>query len=162
ASPADYEIVGELGHGGMGVVYKARQKSLTRIVALKVIRAGAQASPEVLARFHIEAEALASLQHPNIVQVYEVGEHEGCPFMPMASRDGGTFAANLAGRPEPAAAAGLVETLARAMHAAHQRGIVHRDLKPANVLLTRDGIPKIADFGLAKRLTEDQGQTATG
>jgi tetratricopeptide (TPR) repeat protein len=178
----DYELLGPLGHGGMGVVYKARQISLNRVVALKMIRAGAHASPELLARFHIEAEALASLQHPNIVQVYEVGEHEGCPYMAMEFLDGGSLDSQLAGRPQPPrAAADLVATLARAMHCAHARGIVHRDLKPANILLAasreppasvaralgggsrlNDATPKITDFGLAKRLAEGKGQTSTG
>jgi eukaryotic-like serine/threonine-protein kinase len=187
-SPPDYEILSVLGHGGMGIVYKARQKSLNRGVALKVLSAGAHASLEMRARFHIEAEALASLQHPNIVQVYEVGEYDGCPFMAMEFLDGGTLRQYLAGKPQPArAAAALVETLARAMHVAHQRGIVHRDLKPANILLKKEEggrmkdesdklgtssssfilhpsslLPKITDFGLAKRLAEDHGQTTTG
>jgi tetratricopeptide (TPR) repeat protein len=178
----DYELLGQLGHGGMGVVYKARQISLNRIVALKMIRAGAHASPDLLARFHIEAEALASLQHPNIVQVYEVGAHDGCPYMAMEFLDGGGLDGQLAGRPQPPrAAAELVLTLARAMHCAHARGIVHRDLKPANILLAFSGrsqsgaaptplcerllnqcVPKITDFGLAKRLAEGKGQTSTG
>jgi tetratricopeptide (TPR) repeat protein/tRNA A-37 threonylcarbamoyl transferase component Bud32 len=184
-NPPDYEILSVLGEGGMGVVYKARQKSLNRLVALKMIRAGFHASAELLARFHVEAEALASLQHPNIVQVYEVGEHDGCPFMAMEFLDGGSLDDYLHPLPPPARAAELVETLARAMHAAHLRGIVHRDLKPANVLLQTQNaecrtqnqvpsdssfcilnsafcIPKITDFGLAKRLTEDKGRTTTG
>jgi tetratricopeptide (TPR) repeat protein/tRNA A-37 threonylcarbamoyl transferase component Bud32 len=178
----DYEILTKLGHGGMGVVYKARQKSLNRIVALKMIRAGSHAGPDLRARFHIEAEALASLHHPHIVQIYEVGEHDSCPFMAMEYVDGGTLAKYLAGHPQPSAeAAALAETLARAMHAAHQCGIVHRDLKPTNVLLqksepvgTRENrvagsfihrgslLPKITDFGLAKRLAEEEGGTTTG
>jgi serine/threonine protein kinase len=187
ANPPDYEILTELGHGGMGVVYKARQQSLNRIVAVKMIRAGAHASPDLLARFHIEAEALASLQHPNIIQIYEVGAHDGCPFMAMEFVAGGTLEDHLAAQlPTPQDAAGLVETLAHAMHAAHQRGIVHRDLKPANILLQMQNaecrmqnaesgsgdsfcilhsafcIPKITDFGLAKRLAEDKSQTSTG
>jgi serine/threonine protein kinase/tetratricopeptide (TPR) repeat protein len=182
--PPGYEILGVLGQGGMGVVYRARQKSLNRVVALKMIRA--HASPELLARFHIEAETLASLQHPNIVQICEFGQLDGCPFMAMEFVEGGTLASYLDHRPQPPrAAAELVQTLARAMHAAHQRGIVHRDLKPANILLVSGGgsacdgppghthdparlasgllpSPKITDFGLAKRLAEGQGQTATG
>jgi eukaryotic-like serine/threonine-protein kinase len=167
----DYELLGELGHGGMGVVYKARQISLNRVVALKMIPAGALASPQLRARFQVEAEAVASLQHPNIVQVYEVGEYDFCPYLAMEFVDGGNLYEYLAGEPPPPpAAAELVETLARAIHRAHQRGIVHRDLKPANILLGRDPdgagtlhlIPKITDFGLAKRLAEGKGQTATG
>jgi serine/threonine protein kinase len=186
SSAASYEIETVLGRGGMGVVYRARQKSLNRTVALKLISAGAHAEPALRARFRIEAELLASLQHPNIVQVFEVGEHNGCPFMAMELIAGGSLADHLAGRLQPPAdAAELVETLARAMHAAHLRGIIHRDLKPANILLQRGGgrgsrgeevsalpssvaphpsplVPKITDFGLAKVLAQDQGATATG
>jgi WD40 repeat protein/predicted Ser/Thr protein kinase len=153
----DYELLGELGRGGMGVVYKARQKSLNRTVALKLIRAGghpeARAGPQVMARFRAEALALARLQHPNVVQVYEVGEQDGRPFFAMEYVDGGSLADRLAGTPPPPGqAATLVQTLARAMHRAHEQGIIHRDLKPANVLLTADRIPKVTDFGLAKVL----------
>jgi tetratricopeptide (TPR) repeat protein len=185
ARPGDlpnYEILAELGRGGMGVVYQARQQSLNRLVALKMISAGAHADRDTLARFRIEAEALASLQHPNIVPVYEVGEHAGCPFLAMEYLEGGTLADHIAGRPQPPrAAAALVEQLARAMHVAHQRGIIHRDLKPANVLFASGGvtgarepghsllsirhaplIPKITDFGLAKRLAEGPGRTSSG
>jgi tetratricopeptide (TPR) repeat protein len=170
----DYHIVGELGKGGMGVVYKAVQLSLNRTVALKMLRAGLYASPELLVRFRMEAEALASLQHPNIVQVYEVGQHAGCPYMTMEFLEGGSLDELLKGQPQPPpTTAELVETLARAMHCAHLRGIIHRDLKPANVLLaasslTSDAkpqaalVPKITDFGLAKRLEQSEGQTAPG
>jgi WD40 repeat protein len=158
-----YEILEELGRGGMGIVYKARQLGLNRLVALKRIRAGAEARPETLARFRIEAEAAGRMQHPHIVQVYEIGDSGGQPFFSLELVEGGSLAQKLAGRPQPAGeAARLVETLARAVHHAHQHGIVHRDLKPANVLLTPDGTPKISDFGLAKRLEDDSGQTATG
>src|SRR5262249_7877480 len=133
---AGYEIVGELGRGGMGVVYQARQKGLNRLVALKMIRAGAHAGPEDLARFRYEAEAVAGLQHPNIVQVYEVGEQDGLPYFSLEYVDGGSLDKHLGGNPlPPREAAELIETLARAMHVAHQRGIVHRDLKPGNILL---------------------------
>jgi serine/threonine protein kinase len=157
-----YEILGMLGHGGMGVVYKARQVNLNRLVALKMISAGVHASPQLLARFHVEAEAVASLQHPNIVQIYEVSEHDGCPYFSLEFMDGGALDEKFGGKPQPPrASAELVETLARAMHCAHQRGVIHRDLKPANVLLTAHGVAKITDFGLAKRL-EDASQTQTG
>ncbi len=131
-----YEIVAELGRGGMGVVYKARQTSLKRLVALKLIRDGALASPQEQARFRIEAEAAARMRHPNIVQVYEVGEHQGRPYFAMELLEGGSLDKHLAGRPQPASqAAALVRTLARAVQHAHARQVVHRDLKPANILL---------------------------
>jgi WD40 repeat protein/tRNA A-37 threonylcarbamoyl transferase component Bud32 len=158
-----YEVLGELGRGGMGVVYKARQTRLNRLVALKMILAGGHAGPADLARFVTEAEAIARLQHPNIVQVYEVGEHDGLPFFSLEFCPGGSLEKKLNGTPLPAReAAGLAETLARAVQAAHEAGIVHRDLKPANVLLAADATPKITDFGLAKKLDGQAGQTATG
>jgi serine/threonine protein kinase len=160
---AGYEIIGELGHGGMGVVYKALQSQANRIVALKMILTSRHAGGEARKRFHIEAEAVARLQHPNIVQLYEVGEHDGYPFFSLEYCEGGTLARHLKDEPISAErAARLVETLARAMHYAHERGVVHRDLKPANILLGAAGSPKIADFGLAKRLDGDQGHTQTG
>jgi WD40 repeat protein/serine/threonine protein kinase len=188
---ATYEILGELGRGGMGVVYKARQLRLNRLVALKMILSGSHAGAEQLTRFRAEAEVLAPLQHPNIVQVYEVGELDGHPYFSLEFIDGGSLAQVLAGTPQaPRQAAQVVETLARAMHFAHLRGIVHRDLKPANILLAVANIPaavsgnakdktpvtvltaepaplsaftpKITDFGLAKNLESDSGHTKTG
>jgi tetratricopeptide (TPR) repeat protein len=162
--PEDYEILGELGRGGMGMVYKARQIRLNRLVALKMIRAGVHADPMDLLRFQREAEAVAQLRHPNIVQIHEIGERHGMPFFSLEFVEGGSLQQKLDGKPKPPRqTAALVETLARAMDFAHKQGIIHRDLKPANILLTVDGTPKITDFGLAKRLEEaDTGQTGTG
>jgi tetratricopeptide (TPR) repeat protein len=160
-----YEVVAELGRGGMGVVYQAWQVSLSRMVALKMVLAGAHAGAGQLARFRVEAEAAARLQHANIVQIYEIGEHDGRPYFSMEFVEGGSLERKLAGAPQPAReAAALVETLARAVQYAHQRGVVHRDLKPANVLLEAPrlqpgglGAPKITDFGLAKILVGAPG-----
>ena len=158
-----YEIVGELGRGGMGVVYKARQRGLNRWVALKMVLAGAHAGPSQLARFQTEAEAVARLQHPNIVQIYDVGELDGLPYFSLEYIDGLSLDQKIHRQPQPPReAAHLIETLARAMDYAHENGIIHRDLKPANVLMTSDGKPKITDFGLAKRLEEDSSQTKSG
>ena len=158
-----YEILGELGRGGMAVVYKARQKGLNRLVALKMILSGSCAGPEELRRFRIEAEAAAQLQHAHIVQIHDVAEFEGRPFLSLELVEGGSLAERLRQGPlTPARAAELTETLAEAMHYAHLRGILHRDLKPANVLLTLEGTPKITDFGLAKHLDHEAGNTPTG
>jgi WD40 repeat protein len=146
----------------MGVVYRARQVKAGRVVALKVIRAGAHAGEAGRARFRAEAEAMARLDHPNIAQVYEVGEHQGLPFFSLEFCPGGSLGDRLARRPlPPGEAAGLVETLARAMHHAHAHGVIHRDLKPANVLFGDEGRPKVTDFGLAKR-RDAAGQTGSG
>jgi serine/threonine-protein kinase len=181
-----YEILEELGRGGMGVVYKARHRSLNRLVALKMILAGGHAGPEQLARFRAEAEAVARLHHPNIVQVFDVGEQDGRPFFSLEYVEGGSLADRLDGTPLPANhAANLVEQIARAMHVAHRQGIIHRDLKPANVLLGTEhaewkmenekktgcstsilhspyAIPKVTDFGLAKRLDSQQEDSDRG
>jgi serine/threonine protein kinase/Tfp pilus assembly protein PilF len=160
---ADYDILEELGHGGMGVVYKARQRQLNRLVALKMIRAGIDARPEERKRFRIEAEAVARLHHPNILQIYDIGEAAGLPFVSLELLEGGSLADRLAGTPQPGRpAAELMIILARAIHAAHQAGIVHRDLKPSNILFHRDGTTKIVDFGLAKRLKQEDGHTQSG
>jgi tetratricopeptide (TPR) repeat protein len=158
-----YEVVSELGRGGMGVVYLAWQTRLARLTALKMVLAGTHAGPEQLARFRTEAEAVARLHHPNIVQIYDVGEQDGRPYLVFEYVEGGTLARKLAGTPLPARpAAELVETLARAVHYAHERGVVHRDLTPRNVLLTAAGQPKLTDFGLAKLLAGGVGPTVTG
>jgi serine/threonine protein kinase len=158
-----YEIVEEVRRGGMGVVYKARQRGLNRMVALKMVLAGVHAGSQHRVRFRVEAEAVAGLEHPNIVQIHEVGEQEKLPYLSLEFVDGGSLAQRLDGTPMAAdRAARLVQTLARAMEHAHRRGVVHRDLKPANVLLTADGVPKISDFGLAKRLERDGVTLATG
>jgi tetratricopeptide (TPR) repeat protein/tRNA A-37 threonylcarbamoyl transferase component Bud32 len=180
-----YEVLEEIGRGGMGVVYKARHVSLQRLVALKMIRAGELAGAAERARFRTEAEAVARLQHPHIVQIYEVGEAGSRPFCALEFVEGGSLDNRLAGTPlPPGPAAQLVGVLARAVHAAHQRGVVHRDLKPANILLQSksesrnpkpesaagsafgfrlsDFEPKITDFGLAKRLDQRHAQTESG
>jgi tetratricopeptide (TPR) repeat protein/tRNA A-37 threonylcarbamoyl transferase component Bud32 len=176
-----YRIVAELGEGGMGIVYKAQHLRLKRLVALKMIRP-ARASRKLRERFHREAEAVARLQHPNIVQIHEVGDHNGCPFLSLEYVEGGSLAEQLDGRPrDPRRAAAFLLPLAQAIHYAHDKGIVHRDLKPANILLGRarsvsEGMaladaagsdschsrdswwlssPKLADFGLAKHLEDD-------
>ncbi len=158
-----YHIEGILGRGGMGVVYKARHLALKRVVALKMILSGGHAGEGERQRFRAEAEAVARLQHPNIVQVHEVGEHEGLPYAALEFVEGGTFAQRLKRGPvSPREAAEVIATLAGAMHLAHSRNIIHRDLKPANILLDANGSPKVTDFGLARQLDSDIGQTQTG
>jgi len=184
-----YEILAEIGRGGMGVVYKARQAGLKRLVALKMILSGGHASAVEMARFCSEAEAIARLEHPNIVRIHEVGESEGRPYFSLEFVDGGSLADRLDGTPwPPAQAARLIETLAQAIHVAHEQNIIHRDLKPANILLqkkseirrqkaeqkaerttisesallTLDFSPKITDFGLAKQMDSEHGQTRSG
>ncbi len=158
-----YEILQQIGRGAMGVVYKARHVKLNRVVALKMILAGVHAGKVERERFQRETEAVARFQHPNIVQIFDVGECEDRPYCALEYIDGGNLQQELADRPmDPNEAARLTQKLAEAIHYAHEHGIVHRDLKPANVLLTTDGVPKITDFGLAKSLEGDSGQTDTG
>jgi WD40 repeat protein len=165
-----YEILGELGRGGMGVVYRAHQLGLNRIVALKMVLGGPFANATFQARFRSEAEVIARMQHPNIVQVFAIGiqtsklgQAFGCPYFSQEFVDGGSLETNLGGKPRPAAAAAqMIETLARAVHYAHEQGVVHRDLKSANILLTAQGVPKISDFGLAKQLDNPAGETIQG
>ena len=157
-----YEVLEELGRGGMGVVYRALEIRLKRIVALKMLRDDGHSSPELLARFRGEAETVARLQHPNVVRIHAVGEHDGQPYFEMEYVGGGSLAARLDGTPwPPQAAARLVAALARGVEEVHRLGVVHRDLKPGNVLMDGDGTPKLGDFGLAKDMTEDSGLTRT-
>jgi eukaryotic-like serine/threonine-protein kinase len=157
-----YTILEELGRGGMGIVFKATAERLNRLVALKMILAGDLAGPEASARFMTEAEAVARLQHRQVVQIFRIGDHNDWTYLEMEYVDGGSLVDRLDGRPwKPGSAARLVESLAEAVHHAHLRGIVHRDLKPANILLTADSMPKVTDFGLAKSLGADDGLTRT-
>jgi eukaryotic-like serine/threonine-protein kinase len=158
-----YRVEAVLGHGGMGVVYRAWHLRLDRAVALKMLLAGSYARPEQRDRFLREAQAVAALHHPNIVQVHDAGEVDGRPYFTMELVEGGDLAQHVQGVPQPAReGASLVATIADAVHTAHQIGIVHRDLKPNNILLTKGGTPKVSDFGLARRLEADDGLTLSG
>jgi serine/threonine protein kinase len=159
----NYELLEALGQGGMGVVFKARQLGLNRIVALKRIRSVQFASDDEIQRFHVEAEAAAALDHPGIVPIYEVGQVGGEPFYSMGYVAGESLQERLTVGPlSPRIAAELVRQIAEAVEYAHDRGIIHRDLKPSNILLDADGRPRVTDFGLAKRTAEDNGLTMTG
>jgi tetratricopeptide (TPR) repeat protein len=157
-----YEILGELGRGGMGVVYRARQLGLNRMVALKMVL-NSQASESELERFRLEARSVATAQHRNIVGVFDVGEFNGLPYMALEFVEGGPLDNRLKGEPqEPQFTARVMEQVCRAMAHAHSLKIIHRDLKPANVLLTKEDLPKVTDFGLAKELDAEDGHTRTG
>lgn len=158
-----YELLEEIGRGGMGVVYKARQKGLDRVVAVKMILASFLASPEHVRRFQVEAKAAAGLRHPNIVHIHDVGQFHGQHYFTMEYVEGQSLAERIARGPlEPDAAARLLETVARAVGHLHQHGIVHRDLKPSNILLDVEGLPYVTDFGLAKVFQPGSEMTATG
>ena len=162
----DYELINEIARGGMGVVYRARQISLDRPVAVKMILPH-KLDEDAIRRFYQEVEAAANLDHPNIVPVFEVGQHDGQHYYCMKLIEGRNLGRNLADelprfQEDPRASAGLMATIARAVHHAHQRGVLHRDLKPRNILIDREGQPHVTDFGLAKRMQAGRELTHTG
>ncbi|MEX0712979.1 MAG: serine/threonine-protein kinase, partial [Pirellulales bacterium] len=159
----DYELLEEIARGGMGVVYKARQVRLNRLVAIKMILAGQFATDRDVERFYTEAQAAANLRHPHIVAIHEVGEHDGQHFFSMDYVEGQSLSALVKDHPLPSRmAADFVQTIAEAIHHAHEQGILHRDLKPSNVLVDRANQPRVTDFGLARRIEGDSQLTATG
>ena len=159
----DYELLEEVAHGGMGVVFRARQVSLNRVVALKMILAGRLATEREVQRFRAEAEAVAKLRHPNIVAIHEVGVHEGQHYFSMDLVQGRNLASLVREHPlPPATAARYVQAIAEAIHHAHQQGVIHRDLKPSNVLIDESDQPRITDFGLAKQFKTDSDLTLSG
>ena len=159
----DYEVIREIARGGMGVVFQARQISLNRVVALKMILAGQLADEMDVRRFATEAEAAANLDHPGIVPIFEVGQHEGQHYFSMGFVEGQSLSQRLALGPLPSReSADLIGRVSDAIEYAHQRGVIHRDLKPANILLDRDGNPRVTDFGLAKKVEDQRGLTGSG
>ena len=159
----DYEIIREIARGGMGVVFQARQMSLNRPVALKMILAGQLANDVDVKRFYTEAEAAANLDHPGIVPIYEVGQHEDQHYFSMGFVEGQSLSHRLADGPlPPREAAELIGRVSEAIEFAHQHGVIHRDLKPANILLDKNGNPRVTDFGLAKKIESDSGLTGSG
>src|SRR5262245_7854104 len=160
----DYDLLEELGQGGMGIVYKARQRSANRLVAVKMVLDPRRASPTAIRRFRLEAEAAANLDHPNIVTIYHVGESDGQPYFTMRYIEGQSLLALIQNgqRGDSDWSARLVQTVARAVHFAHTRGILHRDIKPGNILIGAGGEPYVSDFGLAKRMGSDAELTRPG